>query len=78
MKSVKSSLAAVGKEITVLLNYSQSSGSNNLPLNILKRSLITYYLINYSLHKHYYDFYDVKKTVNDFILSVKNKFISSG
>ena len=47
-------------------------------MNISKRSLITYYLINYSLHKNYYDFYNAKGTVNDFIFSVENKFVSNG
>ena len=49
-----------------------------MPLNISKRSLITHYSINYSLHKNYYNFYDAKKAVNDFICSAENKFISSG
>ena len=47
-------------------------------MNISKRSLITYYLINYSLHKNYYDFYNANETVNDFIFSVENKFVSNG
>ena len=40
--------------------------------------MITYYSINYFLHKNYYDFYDAKKTVNYFIFSVENKFASNG
>ena len=47
-------------------------------MNISKRSLITYYLINYSLYKNYYHFYNAKGTVNDFIFSVENKFVSNG
>ena len=33
-----------------LNKYAQVGGSNNFPLNISKRSLITYYSINYFLH----------------------------
>ena len=61
-----------------LSHYQQPGSLNNLPLNISKRSLITYYSINYFLHKNYYDFYDAKKTVNYFIFSVENKFVSNG
>ena len=56
----------------------QSGGLNSLPLNISKRSLITYYSINYFLHKNDHVFYDAKKTVNDFIFFVENKFVSNG
>ena len=60
-----------------MLHYKQSCRSNNKPLNISKRSLITYYSIHYFLHKNHYDFYDAEKTENDFIFSVENKFIST-
>ena len=56
-----------------LKHYAQSSGSNNFPLNNLKRSIITYYSINFSLHKNYYDFYNVEKTLHDFIFFVEKK-----
>ena len=55
----------------------QSGGLNSLPLNISKRSLITYYLVNYFLHKNDHVFYDAKKTVNYFIFFVENKFVSN-
>ena len=61
-----------------LKHYVQSGGSNNFPWNILKRSIITYYSINFSLHKNYYDFYNAEKTVNDFSFSVEKKFAVSG
>ena len=57
-------------------HYRQSGGSNNKPLNISKRSLITYYSTNYFLHKNHCDFYNAEKTVNDFIFSVEHKFVS--
>ena len=68
----------IKKNQCFLSHYQQSGGLNNLLLNISKRSLITYYSINYFLHKNYYDFYDAKKTVNYFIFSVENKFVSNG
>ena len=43
--------------------------NNHLPINILKRSTITYYSINFSLHKNFSNFYDAKKTVDDFSLA---------
>ena len=60
------------------MHYKLSSRSNNKPLNISKRSLIAYYSINYFLHKNHYDFYDAEKTVNDFIFSLENMFVSRG
>ena len=53
------------------MHYKQSGRSN-----ISKRSFITYYSIYYFLHKNDHDFYDAVKTVNDFIFSVENKFVS--
>ena len=61
-----------------LKHYAHSGGSNNFPLNILKRSIITYYSINFSLHKNYYHFHNAEKTVNHFIFSVEKKFVVSG
>ena len=68
----------IKKNHCFLSHYQQSGGSNNLPLNISRRSLIMYYSINYLLHKNYYVFYDVKKTVNNFIFSAENNFVSNG
>ena len=56
-----------------LSHYKQSGGSNNKPLSISKKSLTTYYSINYFLHKNHYDLYDAEKTVNDFIFPVESK-----
>ena len=35
--------------------------NQQLPLNILKRGVITYYSINHFQHKNYYDFFDARK-----------------
>ena len=64
------------KSHCIFLHYKQSVRSNNKPLNVSKRSLITYYSVNYFLHKNHYDFYYAEKTVNDFIFSAENKFVS--
>ena len=37
-----------------------------------------YYSTNYLLHKNYYVFNDVKKTVNNFIFSAENNFVPNG
>ena len=79
VKNVKKISVAAEKKITVFLSrYSQSGGSIIRSLNISKRSSITYYSINHFLHKNYYDFYDSRKTVDNFIFSVDNKFVSRG
>ena len=78
MKNVKMILEAAHKKICFLLHYKQSSRSNNKPLNLSKRSLITYYSINYFLHKNHYNFDDAEKTVNDFFFSAENMFVSRG
>ena len=66
------------KNHSFLSRYSQSGRSIIRSLNISKRSSITYYSINHFLHKNYYDFYDARKTVDDFIFSVDNKFVLRG
>ena len=59
-----------------MVHREQFGGANNhLPINILKRSTITYYSINFSLHKNFYNFYDAKKTVDDFALSFERVFV---
>ena len=35
-------------------------------------------MINFSLHKNYYDFYNAEKTVNDFIFFVEKQLFVSG
>ena len=78
MKNVKKILkAAEKKNHCFLLHYKQSGRSNIKPLNISKKSLVTYYSINYFLHKNHWNFYHAEKTVNDFFF-VENKFVSRG
>ena len=79
VKNVKKiSVVAGKKNHSFLSRYSQSGRSIIRSLNISKRSSITYYSINHFLHKNYYDFYDERKTVDDFIFSVDKKFVSRG
>ena len=56
----------------------QVRGSLNqqLPLNILKRGLTTYYFINYFQHKNYYDFFDAEKVVEKFWGAFERSFVS--
>ena len=48
-------------------------GNRQLPINILKRGLITYYTISYDQHKNYYDFFN-EQIVDNFLSPVYNKF----
>ena len=43
-------------------------------MNVLRRSIVTYYYINILLHKNSYDFYDAKKTVDDFAVAFERVF----
>ena len=62
VKNVEKIVEAAEKKVIVFfLHYKQSVGSNNKPLNVSKRSLITYYSVNYFLHKNHYDFYYAEK-----------------
>ena len=70
-KTKQNKTGSCSKKYCFLLHYKQSGRSN-----ISKRSFITYYSIYYFLHKNDHDFYDAVKTVNDFIFSVENKFVS--
>ena len=45
------------------------SKRSTLPINILKRESITYFLINYIQHKNFYDFF-TSDIVDDFLQSV--------
>lgn len=57
------------------MHHGQVGGANDqLPINILKRSITTYYSINFSLHKNFYNLYDAKKTVDDFALPFERVF----
>ena len=40
----------------------------------LRKSVITYYSINFLLHKNSYNFYDAKKIVNDFTVAFETVF----
>ena len=53
------------KNQSFLVHRAQFRGAiTSLPINVLRRSIITYYSINFSLHKNPYDFYDAKTTVD--------------
>ena len=59
-----------------LFHYGQmggNRGNGQLPVNILRRGLITYYTISYDQHKNFYDFFN-ERIVDDFLSSVYNKF----
>ena len=45
------------------------SRRSTLPINILKRNSFTYFLINYTQHKNFYDFF-TSDIVDDFLQSV--------
>ena len=65
----------VEKKSLFLSHYKQvGAGNNDLPINISKRSIITYYSVNFFVNKNFYDFYDAQKIVNDFVLSFETKF----
>ena len=63
-----------------LFHHNQSGGSRmnqQLPLNILKRSPITYFRVNFNQHKDFYNFFE-QSIVDDFIDVVYVHFIPSG
>ena len=60
-----------------LLHYNQSrdrAKNQQLPANELRRGPITYFSINYSHHKNFYNFFE-ESVVNDFIESVYMRFV---
>ena len=73
--------AAEKKNHSFWQHYQQTGGStnaqNNLSINVLKRAPIMYFSINYFLHSNFYNFFDAEKTINDFLVAVKQKFIST-
>ena len=61
-----------------LLHYNQMRGNRRnqqLPLNVLKRGLATYFSINYNQHKKFYNFFE-EQVVEDFLNSVYSRFVS--
>ena len=48
---------------------------NNWSINISRRNPITYFLISFSLHSGSYNFFDVEKTVANFIEVVRQNFV---
>ena len=49
-----------------MLHYNQAGGSRmnqQLPVNVLRRGPIVYYMINFLQHKNFYDFYQGKVVV---------------
>ena len=60
-----------------LAHHKQVRGANNhLSINVSRRSIITYYWINFSLHKNFSDFYNAQKTVDDFALFYEKKIFT--
>ena len=45
------------------------------PVDILKKSDITIYQISFAKHSQEYDFFDAKKTIDEFLFNVKNLFV---
>ena len=73
-------------EITDKKNHSflvhreqQVGGSTNqqLPLNILRRGVISYFSINYFQHRNSYDFFDAEKSVDSFLNAFERSFVSN-
>ena len=56
----------------------QVGGSTNqqLPLNILRRGVITYFSINCFQHKIFYNFFDVERVVEGFLNAFERSFFS--
>ena len=60
-----------------LLHYYQSGGSaanQQLPASVLRRCPITYFTVNYSQHKNFYNFFE-ERVVDDFIELVYVRFV---
>ena len=77
--SAKLSLEVAGKKKkknhSFLVHRAQFGKANTfLPMNVLRRSIITYYSINFLLHKNSYHFHDAIKTVYDFELAFERVF----
>ena len=76
MRNVKQFFRPTEKQSLFLNPDVQVGDSNNLPLNVSRRSLIKYYSINYFLHKNYYNFLmQKKKFMILFFLLKKNRFL---
>ena len=63
-----------------LLHYKQMGGNRRnqqLPINVLRRGPITYFSINYSQHKSFYNFFQ-EQIFDDFLDAVYSRFISNG
>ena len=60
-----------------LYHYSQAGGArnrlNDLPLNVLRRSQIVYYSVNFDQHKNYFDFFSTDM-IDVFLDTVYNAF----
>ena len=79
--NVEYNLKTAGKKKHSFLVHreQQVGGSTNqqLPLNILKRVVITYYSINYFQHKNFYDFFNAEKIVDNFLRTFERSFVSN-
>ena len=51
------------------------SANQQLPLNILRRGVITYFSMNYYQHKTFYDFFDSEKIVDSFLNTFQRSFV---
>ena len=51
------------------------SANQQLPLNILRRGVITYFSMNYYQHKTFYDFFDSEKIADSFLNTFQRSFV---
>ena len=64
------------KNHTFLLHFNQSGGSrmNQLPINILHRPPIKYFIITFEQHKNFYNFYE-ESVADDFLKDANEKSV---
>ena len=68
------------KNHSFLVHREQQIGDSTnqlLPVNTLRRGVITYYSINYFQHKNFYDFFDAEKIVDNFLSTFERSFVSN-
>ena len=69
--------AADKKNHCFLIHKDQQVGGalkQQLPINVSKRSIITYYTINYPQHKDFYNFFDAEAVVDSFLIPFDRVF----
>ena len=65
------------KKHMFLFHYYQPGGSpinQQLPLHVLKRGPITYFIVNFNQHNNFYNFFE-ESIVDDFLRSVYAFFV---